>query len=105
MIETDSSKQGFSGKTLEYFVDKLKRRNPNTRLKLHMVEFITSEAVISVLGKGRSWQGFPNSMKLKEVGGMIFFFLGGGGGGRQLGIWQGLILTTETIFKTKNNIL
>ena len=102
MIETDSSKQGFSGKTLEYFVDKLKRRNPNTRLKLHMVEFITSEAVISVLGKGRSWQGFPNSMKLKEVGGMIFFFFWGGG---VLGIWQGLILTTETIFKTKNNIL
>ena len=80
MIETDSSKQGFSGKTLEYFVDKLKRRNPNTRLKLHMVEFITSEAVISVLGRGHSWQGFPNSMKLKEVGGMIFFFWGGGGG-------------------------
>ena len=82
MIETDSSKQGFSGKTLEYFVDNLKRRNPNTRLKLHMVEFITSEAVISVLGKGRSWQGFPNSMKLKEVGGMeiFFFFLGGAGG-------------------------
>ena len=102
MIETDSSKQGFSGKTLEYFVDKLKRRNPNTRLKLHMVEFITSEAVISVLGKGRSWQGFPNSMKLKEVGGMIFFFLGGGG---VLGIWQGLILTTETKFKTKKNIM
>ena len=84
MIETDSSKQGFSGKTLEHFVDKLKRRNPNTRLKLHMVEFITSEAVISVLGKGRNWQGFPNSMKLKGVGGMeiffFFFFLGGGGG-------------------------
>ena len=105
MIETDSSKQGFSGKTLEHFVDKLKRRNPNTRLKLHMVEFITSEAVISVLGKGRNWQGFPNSMKLKGVGGMEIFFFGGGGGGGVLGIWQGLILTTETIFKTKNNIL
>lgn len=34
MIAAESPKQGFGKKTLEYFVNKLKRRNTSMRIKL-----------------------------------------------------------------------